>query len=172
MPRKRSRRNRRNPKFVAIPIATAVALGTLASATATTVTLTPTGNFTHDIRVHSVSLHYSRVGGVIGEGPVVVGLAHSDYTGAEIEENLELALLGPATKIENERADRLVRPVGVLEGATAAETLNDGKPVKTRLNWMIHDGVSIDLFVYNESGSQLTDGSDVKVRGTLYGTWS
>jgi len=106
------------------------------------------------------------VGLTAGDGPIVVGFAHSDYTDVEIEEAIEaLTAISLGDKIAQEKANRLVRVVGVLsEGDTA---LNNGMPVKTRLNWAIPIGKFVDLFIYND-GVQLTTGAAVNFNGDLW----
>jgi len=99
----------------------------------------------------------------------MIGYAFSDYTVAEVKECLESqASIAPGGKIENERANRLVRIVGAFPGAAADEVLNDGKPIKTRLNWSIPIGDSVDIFAYNEGGSTLTTGGLIEADGDLW----
>ena len=50
-----------------------------------------------------------------------------------------------------------IKGVGVLSNNERA--LNDGKPVKTRLNWMIPDGKGINMWSYNAGdAANLTTG--------------
>ncbi len=96
-----------------------------------------------------------------GDGPILVGLAHSDYTDAEIEEVIENAgSWNEGDKVSQEMAKRLVRQVGVFDadsGKTAAGiyTLNDGMPVKTKLNWILLQAQTLDLWSYNMGTSPL-----------------
>ncbi len=162
------RRRRRNPNFVALPFRTSMTLSTLAATTAFA-TGTLSGNFTEDFRCISVDSKWSITGLTDGEGPIAVGFAHNDYSVGEIKEALEVNLLGPGNKTEQEQAGRLVRDVGTFEQLTNTN-LNDGNLFRTRLNWQIQDGKELDVYAFNE-GSQLTTGTIVFVSGKLYGYW-
>ena len=110
----------------------------------------------------------------LGDGPVTVGYAHSDYSVTEIKECLEaFAAIDQGDKIARERANRLVRTVGtlgagVVAGATSYDVLNDGKPVSTKLNWLINIGDSVVLFAFNESTGALTTGSFINAQGDIW----
>ncbi len=96
-----------------------------------------------------------------GDGPILVGLAHPDYTSAEIEEFLELTdSWDEGNLIEREVADRRIRRIGVFRsGRTGTETdivvLNDGKAIKTKLNWMLQQGTTMRWWAYNMGSSAL-----------------
>ncbi len=94
-----------------------------------------------------------------GDGPIMVGVAHSDYTDAEIEAHLEnVATWAEADKIGQEIADRLVRIVGVFgvpDSNSSNTRLNDGKLIKTKLNWILTQGQSLRLWAYNLGASAL-----------------
>ncbi len=171
----RRRRRRRNPNFVALPFRTLITLGTLAAGSLIS-TGTLSGNFAEDFRVISVDAQWSISGytPVTGDGPVSVGFAHNDYSAAEIAEALEVNLLSPANKIEQERAGRLVRDVGTFYSDGVVNdlaTINNGNPVRTKLNWMINDGFELDVYAFNEGADALTTGAIVNVYGKLYGYW-
>ncbi len=108
------------------------------------------------------------VAGTTGDGPLTVGICHSDYSNTEVKECLESgASIDQGDKIAQEQGNRLVRIVGsMLPGEE--ENLNDGKPIKTRLNWMIDIGSAVNVFVYNEGSGSLTTGSLMKLTGSLY----
>ncbi len=95
----------------------------------------------------------------LAQGPLLVGIAHSDYTDAEIEEVLDAtASWSRGNKVAQEVANRLVRIVGTFvgSGATVADyQLNDGKPIKTKLNWMLETGQTLKIWTQNRSDSSL-----------------
>ncbi len=101
-----------------------------------------------------------------GDGPIVVGIAHSDYTVAEIKEAIEAATaISIGLKVQQEQTNRLVRVVGVLaEGDTS---LNNGMPIKTRLNWKFPVGVNPVIFAYND-GITLTTGAVLNANGKIW----
>ncbi len=114
---------------------------------------------------------WSLRGAAAGEGPLEFGVAHSDYTAAEIEESLESAGnwdLGD--KIAQEQANRRVRRIGEFRGVTATgqeEVVNDGKPIFTRLNWKLAEGDTLAIWTRNGSGATLTTGASVAFKGKL-----
>jgi len=89
------------------------------------------------------------------QGPLIFGVAHSDYTDAEIEEVIEnTGSWDAGDKISQERAKRLVRQIGVFVGTRPGAELgdvevNDGKPIKTKLNWILTTGDTLKMWVFN-----------------------
>ncbi len=85
-------------------------------------------------------------------GPIQVGVAHSDYTGTEITEYLDnTGSWDEGNKISQEIGRRKIRSVGVFQmPATGADAvLNDGKAIKTKLNWILNQGQTLDLWARN-----------------------
>ncbi len=106
-------------------------------------------------RISSLEASYSlsELTATANAGPIMVGIAHSDYTAAEIEEFIENAgSWSEGDKIAQEIAKRLVRIIGIFSetGVGLSEfVLNDGKPIKTKLNWVLDTGATLKLWVYN-----------------------
>ncbi len=103
-------------------------------------------------------------------GPVIVGVAHGDYSQAEIEEWVELATgWDVADLVSREISSRLIRRIGVFETVGDANdvfVLNDGKPIKTRLNWPLESGQGLDFWVYNSgSAAFVTTTPDIGIKG-------
>ncbi len=101
------------------------------------------------------------------------GVAHGDYTAAEIEECLEIqAGLDLGDKVAQEQADRLVRSIGVMtKGGVLGNQgvgFNDGKPVTTKLNWAIAIGENLSVWVRNGSGTVYTTGALITTIGELW----
>ncbi len=93
-----------------------------------------------------------------GVGPILCGIAHGDYTDAEVEEYIEqVQSWNEGNKIGQEIARRQIRLIGVFQGATVDAkgmvVLNDGKPIKTRCNWILNQGQTLRMWAYN-TGSQ------------------
>lgn len=104
------------------------------------------------------------------DGPIVVGVAHGDYTDAEIEEVIEnTGSWDIGDKIAQEVGKRLVRIVGAFGSDTAGVfkqiVLNDGKKIKTKLNWQVATGNTLKVFAYNSGTSALADGAIVRLNG-------
>ncbi len=123
------------------------------------------GNADGAYRIMSHTATWSIANHTAGQGPIVVGFAHGDYTVTEIKESLESAgSISIGDKIANERTNRLIRRVGTFDGASTEETLNDGRAIKVRLNWAIPIGTNLNLFAYNDGGD-LTTGTILHVNG-------
>ncbi len=104
----------------------------------------------------------------IGEGPLVVGLAHSDYTSAEIEECLEaLASWDKGDKVANEQRKRKVRVVGAFPLIAVDEVLNLGMPVKTKLGFVVEIGNTLKTFAYNPTLGTIATGGSVTATGGI-----
>lgn len=114
----------------------------------------------------SIEAAYSLVNLTTGDGPIMFGVAHPDYSDPEIEEAIEaFGAVTLADKIANERANRLVRVIGVL---TEQETaFRGGNLVKTRLNWMLATGQQPKVWAYNQGAALLSTGSEVTVQGWI-----
>ncbi len=93
------------------------------------------------------------------DGPIMVGVAHADYTVAEIDEFIEASgAWDEGNKVAQEQQKRQIRRIGVFASPpTAAEdvVLNDGKPIKTKLNWILNQGQTLSLWAYNMGSSPL-----------------
>lgn len=107
-----------------------------------------------------------------GDGPIAVGVAHSDYSDAEIEAWIENSGGWSEGNLVQDRevGRRLIRQVGVITmpsgSAASSYSLNDGRPVKTKLGWMLITGQTLRFWAYNlgESALDTTD-ADLQVFG-------
>ncbi len=105
------------------------------------------------------------------DGGLMFGVAHSDYTDTEIEECIESTTsISPGDKIANEKANRLVRIIGMMTPAGTTgngEAIhNDGRPTTTKLNWAIPIGKQVKMWVYNTSNAGWSSGSELSLVGT------
>ncbi len=96
----------------------------------------------------------------IGDGPIAVGVAHSDYTDAEIETVIKnTGSWKQGDLIQQEISVRKVRIIGTFRTSQADSqgiaVLNDGKPIKTKLNWLLMSGQSLRLWAYNMGDNAL-----------------
>ncbi len=109
--------------------------------------------------VSSVQAIYGLSGFTIGDniGPVEVGLMHGDYTLAELEEFLELTTGWNEGDLRSrEISNRKIRRIGVFDppdNAGESVALNGGRPVKTKLNWILNAGQGLTFWIYNQGGS-------------------
>ncbi len=94
-----------------------------------------------------------------GDGPIMVGIAHSDYTVAEIEQWIEsTGSWNEGDQVSQEIGKRKIRQVGIFENPVdeaASVRLNDGKAVKTKLNWILLQGQTLAVWGYNLGSSPL-----------------
>jgi len=92
-------------------------------------------------------------------GPIMVGLAHGDYSDAEIEAWLEnTGSWNEGAKVEQEIAKRLIRIVGTFgtaEVTAGGIVLADGEKIKTKLNWIVNQGQTLKIWYYNLGGQPL-----------------
>ncbi len=141
-------------------------LGTLVDQTALIGTLSIASD--NEYRALSMNMTYSVRENTAGEGPIHVGLCHGDYTAAEVEQWFEsTASISRGDLIANEQANRRCRQVGTFNGLASEESLNDGKPIRTKLNWVIPEGKTLNAWLYNDSGANLSGGAKVPIMGDL-----
>ncbi len=100
------------------------------------------------------------------------GVAHSDYTAAEIEECLESqASIDLGDKVAQEQSNRLVRVIGTMSGAAGAGgglQFNDGKTISTKLNWFLSIGDTLNMWIRNGSGATWVTGALLLPIGDLW----
>ena len=103
------------------------------------------------------------------DGPIMVGVAHIDYTAAQIESWLEaIDTWDEGDLLAQEVNKRLIRKIGVFSSPrsdTAFSHLNDGKPIRTKLNWLLKSGETVQFWFYNQGSSAFTTGPHVLISG-------
>ncbi len=86
-------------------------------------------------------------------GPFIFGVAHGDYSDAEIEEWLENTGQWNEGDLvaTREIGRRLIRQIGTFPTQLTGDTqaMNDGKPMKTKLGWILLQGQTLRLWIYN-----------------------
>ncbi len=144
-------------------------LGTLGAETAISVAVTDVVE--QPTRCSSVKAVYSMNNFTTAaqKGPITVGVCHADYTNAEIEEWIEnTGSWSQSDLVQQEVAGRKIRIVGQFPSPSGlgSQTLNDGKPITTKLNWLLLTGATLKFFWYNEgSGALDTTDPTVHVNG-------
>ncbi len=103
-------------------------------------------------------------------GPIIVGVAHSDYTAAEIEEWIETGgSWDEGNLVRQEVAKRKIRQVGVFgtpAQALGIVSLNDGKPITTKCKWILLQAQSVVFWVYNSGSNNVaTTSPELAVSG-------
>ncbi len=157
--------------YAQVRLATGVDLGALVAGDLISAAVGPT--MTNEGRVSSIDMAWALRDHSTDEGPIYFGVAHPDYTSAEIEEWIESDVTGPNSKLEQEQANRLIRQIGVFGSEGFDEKFNDGRPMKTKLNWTFRDGSKpISYWAYNGSTLTLTTGSRLVGIGHLNVFWT
>lgn len=156
--------------FAKIQISETIDLGTLSAGGIVTEALTA-DTASQGFRCTSAVITWAVNGLTAGQGPIAVGVAQSDYSGTEIGEFMNLATGFTRTNlISQEIQDRRIRTAGAVQGGAEAG-INDGKPVKTKLNWLVQEGQTINMFAHNGDDGALTTGGKVSFTGHLNGFW-
>ena len=146
-----------------------VALSTLAGETLISAAFSD--SVTEQARISSLVAAYALSGmtPAASDGPIMVGVALSVYTDAQIEEFLEQQdSWEEGDQVAKEVSSRMIRRVGVFTNPPLAvdfAALNDGKPIKTKLNWPLTTGQTLKLWAYNLGTSTLTTGAIVHATG-------
>ncbi len=166
--RKPTRRRFNLRKVRVVDAATVGALATL-----TLVTDVITNAAVQRMRFISLKASYAWSDLAVEDDGMSFGVAHSDYSDAEIEECLESATaIDLGDKVAQEKAARLVREIGTFGGNTdtagGGVMFNDGKPVTTKLNWLMAPGDQLKFWMRNGSQSNYTNGGKVLINGALW----
>ncbi len=105
------------------------------------------------------------------DGPLWVGVAHSDYSDAEIEAWIEEGASWDVGDVVATREvnRRLCRQVGVFQNlstnAAGSDALNMGRPITTKCGWMLNTGQTVRFWVYNSGSGALATGAFVHING-------
>ncbi len=169
MARKRRQRRRFNLRKVRVYDETAI--GALASLDV--IVAAAVAASTNPYRLMSIDASYSVADvGAFADDSYEFGLSHSNYTAAEVEECLEATTaIDIGDKVAQERANRLVRPIGIITsavGTAGGATFNNGMPVKTKLNWHIGIGNTLNVWIRNGSGNVYTTGATLVIAGNIW----
>ncbi len=167
---KRSRRGRKFRRYLAGKIRHLLQLGTLGGTTIISTNVVDV--LTEKAYLTSVRLAWSlvRMTTATNDGPIMVGVAHPDYSGAEVEAWIEnQASWEEGDVIGQEVGRRKIRMVGVFlnpEGVDVVSRLNDGKPITTKCGWQLQTGQSVKIWAYNLGTSALaTTDPEVRAEG-------
>ncbi len=104
------------------------------------------------------------------DGPITVGVSHSDYTAAEIEEWIENSGgWNEGDLVAQEIAKRKIRLVGTFMTANSdligTALLADGRQITTKCGWILNQGQTLNVWAYNNGESAPATGSIVRVNG-------
>ncbi len=166
----RKPRRRKYRRYLKGLIELNTAMGALA--TSSLITASPVGVVTETAWLSSVKCTWSwkDIAVAQSDGPIIVGVAHSDYTAAEIEEFLEQqGSWDEGDLIAQEVRKRKIRVIGTFPATgislTDITVLNDGLPIHTKCGWYLTTGKSVDFWFYNAGSGNLVTGSFVTITG-------
>ncbi len=163
-------KKRSSKRFVVLRMGTGLPLLTLADNTVVKQDVQSV-DFDNEIWLSSSDIQISLRGATPGEGPIMVGFAHGDYTVAEINEWYTSTNFLSADMVEQEQGRRKCRDIGTLAVIASSESLNDGKAIRVKIGIKIQSGQNLSFWARNSSGASLTTGSVIEFNGKLYGTW-
>ncbi len=152
---RKPRRRRSMGRYIRGQIDLSFALGTLAAAALVLAAVTSTVN--ERTLVSSIVVQISLAGYTVTDnvGPILVGVAHGDYTAAEIEEFVEVVASWNETNLtDREIMSRKIRKLGIIDpdgGGLGGNNLYQ-RPTKTKLNWILTQGQTLDFWAYNMGG--------------------
>ncbi len=127
---------------------------------------TPSQSVTEEAWLSSIKATFALRNSTAGEGPIVFGIAHSDYSDAEIEEYLEnTGSWDAGDLVQQEIAKRKIRRIGVFDGEGSEEKYNEGRSTRIKCGWMLFTGDNFKIWMWNKSGASLTSGAAVMVEG-------
>ncbi len=169
---KKPYRRRRKFNLRKVRVASATDISALASLDVVVSIMTSV--VSEQLRIVTVDCSYAWSGKAAIDDGAEFGLAHSDYSAAEIEECLEASTsIDLGNKTAQEQANRLVRSIGIItgpavSGASGGASYNDGESVKTKLNWLLSTGDSLNLWVRNGSDTVYSAGGDLLSSGVIW----
>jgi len=168
MPRRKGGRAVMRDWFTA-KVSGSFALSTLGSGTALAATLL---DIDDDCFIYSTNMLIAIRGLTPGEGPIEVGLASDSMSVANIIEALDASPTARDDRIALERTGRPVRRLGVFDGQSATEKLNNGLEIYRKLLFPLTQSRILDQYAVNRSGATLTTGSTVDFFGRIHGYWT
>ncbi len=158
--RKGRRRRMTSANFRKVQTNFAGGLGTLASLVATVISLS--NGMSTECRVSRLKGTLLWNDATAGD-TIYCGIAHSDYTSAEIEEWIEsTGGVDFGNLIDGEISRRLIRNIG---GMIAPDV--PSLRFNQKLNWRLDDGDSLNIFVYNRGPDPLNTGSELIMMGEM-----
>lgn len=165
----KGRRGRRTPLGVA-RVNESLAIGSVTTGVVIVGALTSNGPQRKFLL--SAMLSWGLSGYTTGDGPIHVGLAHGDYTVAEIGEWFNATgALDTQNLVAQEQTRRKIRDAGIFEfGAelSQSDVLNEGMPMKTALKFILGDSEDLNVWVRNSGAGTLGTGAVLRVSGKLF----
>ncbi len=167
---KRRRRTRRNPNFIGIKVTAGLTIGALVAGQIVKVNLL---DLSQEFLAISADLVWTLEGITAQEGPLLFGLAHSDYDVAEILEAVDASPNNDSDLIQLEHSRRMVRVVGAfpIVGTAGGGQFNDGNKKRTKMNWRVSNNKEVALWARNDDNSTLATGGQITASGTVWGVW-
>ncbi len=128
-----------------------------------------------DFRVLKSEIVWSKQDQTSDQSTLVLYMVDGELSLVECEECIENG--GPLDRNDRdqqERAERWVKPVGMLLGSTDITSTNGPviqRPVEIKPGWTFSNSEAWDWMVYNNSATALTTGTVIVMLVTHYGVW-
>ncbi len=134
---------------------------------------------TDDYRIIKSELHASLEGLTAGEGNnLILGIANQDLSDAAIAASLVID--GPLNAADRDKAEAAGRFTRMLsgsnqmpDGGTIRHFAGDkgGPLIEKTIRWTFTKGIGWKWFIFNNDGSAITTGSNLRLIATHYGVW-
>ena len=120
-------------------------------------------------RCYAISMEavYTMTGLAAGE-TVYLYVAHSDWTLAEIEEFIENQQGWDEGNLRQREIANRGRSIKLIGAWAADGVLNDGRPLKTKLGFILADSDGLQFVAYNPDAAALTTGSEITALGHVW----
>ncbi len=167
---KRGRGKRKFTKYLRGTIDDQLAIGTLSTKDAAIAALAGVVNERTFVSSIKASWSLTDWTQTATDGPILVGIAHSDYTAAEIEEWIENSGgWNEGDLVAQEIAKRKIKRIGVFQTANSdligTAVLEEGRLITTKCKWILLQGQTLNIWAYNMGESAPATGSIVRVAG-------
>ncbi len=168
---KKGRRGRKFRRYLKGQISRQLDLGTLAARTLISGIVGDTVKERTWLSSVKLAWSLSKFTIALDDGPIMVGVAHSDYTDVEIEAWIEsTGSWDEADLVQQEIGRRKIRRVGVIapapDGANVPAVLSEGRMVHTKCGWILNAGQTVRIWAYNMGASALaTTDPDLDAEG-------
>ncbi len=159
MAKRSGSRRRRMGKYLKGKVEEELLLSTLAGKDLIGVVMGETVNERTFVSSIKATWSLSNLTDAFSQGPIVVGYAHSDYTDAEVEAVIEATgSWNEGNLVAQEVMSRKVRIVGAFgtpAQALGIVMLNEGRPITTKLGWILLQGQTVRWWAYNSGSNAL-----------------
>ena len=108
------------------------------------------------------------IGGGASGQTLVIGVAHGDYTNAEIEEWYENSGSWDEGSLpDQEKSRRKCRQIGMFS-SSADQRIEQGENIRVKLGWILNQGEQLTFWGYNTGTTSMSSTTFVTFVGQVY----